>query len=259
MIAGGIEYIEAGEGPAVLFLHGIGGEAEAYAHLLGEFSGYRGVAWNMPGYGESERGAWPPSFASLSLSLAGFVGAMGEERVHLVGHSVGGMLALEHAVRRPEQVASLTLIGTAPAFGGKDDSFKRAFLEVMLAPLETGGGMVGLGEMTAPGMCAETADPAVVAEVAKAISRVPEDSWRGILDCLVTFDRRGDLEGLDLPVCVISGSEDRNAPARTMERMAGKIPRAEYHALEGVGHMIAQEAPAQVTEILQAFLTRQIR
>lgn len=255
MILGGIEYFEAGEGPAVVFLHGIGGEAELFSGHL-DLPGYRGVAWNMPGYGQSERGAWPPSFASLSLALAGFVGALGEERVHLVGHSIGGMLALEHAVRRPEQVASLTLIGTTPAFGGRDDSFKRAFLEARLGPLEAGQSMAEMADRSAPDLVGPEAEPGCVADIAQAMGRVPLETWRGILECLVTFNRREEIGSVEMPVCLIAGSADTNAPAKTMARMAEKMSGAEYHELEGIGHMIAQEAPVQVAEILRDFLKR---
>ncbi len=255
MRAGGIEYIARGEGPLVIFLHGIGGEAEAYAPHL-DLPGHRAVAWNMPGYGASDAEAWPPSFASLSLALAGLIGALGAERAHLVGHSIGGMLALEHAVRRPEQVASLTLIGTTPAFGGRDDRFKRAFLEARLAPLEAGQDMQQMGEAAAPALVGPECPAEVVSAVAMAMGRVPQETWRGILECLVTFNRRDDLGGLTVPCCLVAGSHDTNAPARTMARMAEKLPGAEYHELEDVGHMIPQEAPHRVRRILRRFLER---
>ena len=193
MILAGIDHIAAGDGPPVIFLHGIGGEAAAYAPLLGRLPGYRGIAWNMPGYGASERGAWPPSFAGLSLALAGFIGALGAPRVHLAGHSIGGMLALEHAARRPEQVASLTLIGTTPAFGGRDESFRRAFLEARLGPLDAGQDMAAMAAQSAPELVGPDCDGAVIGAVAGAMARVPETTWRGILECLVTFDRRAAL------------------------------------------------------------------
>jgi pimeloyl-ACP methyl ester carboxylesterase len=255
MKAGGIAYLARGEGPLVLFLHGIGGEAEAYAPHL-DLPCFRAVAWNMPGYGGSDREAWPPSFASLSLALAGLIGALGAERAHLVGHSIGGMLALEHAVRRPEQVASLTLVGTTPAFGGRDDSFKRAFLEARLAPLEAGQTMQQMGEAAAPGLVGPDCPAEVISAVAMAMGRVPEETWRGILECLVTFNRRDDLETLEPPCCLVAGSHDTNAPARTMARMAEKLPGAEYHELAGVGHMIPQEAPERLRAILRAFLQK---
>jgi len=253
MMAGDIAYSGRGDGPLVIFLHGIGGDAEGFRGVM-DLPGYRAVAWNMPGYGDSPTGAWPPSFASLSLSLAGFIGALGATRVHLAGHSIGGMVALEHAVRRPEQVASLTLIGTTPAFGGRDESFKRAFLEARLALLNAGQSMAEMAKGAAPALVGPDADPEVIAEVARGLSRVPETTWRGILECLVTFDRRNDLAAVSAPCCLIAGTDDRNAPRKTMARMAEKMPDARYHELPDIGHMIPQEAPDRVRSILAAFL-----
>lgn len=255
-MAAGIEYAEAGEGPAVICLHGIGGDTESFRPQLEGLTGFRVIAWNMPGYGASARAPWPPSFESLSAALGRFAEALGLERAHLVGHSIGGMVALEHAVRRPDQVASLTIIGSTPAFGGRDDSFKRAFLEARLKPLEDGMSMAEMAEASAPDLAGPIADAACIASVVASMARVSEETWRGILECLVTFDRREALAGLDLPACLIAGSEDRNAPARTMERMAQKMPRAEFHVIEGAGHMIELESPDQVNAIIAAFLEK---
>lgn len=253
MIAGGIAYLEQGEGETVIFLHGIGGEAEAFLPLMARLSGYRCIAWNMPGYRDSAPLAQGFSFAALSEALGAFLDRLKAEPVHLVGHSIGGMLALEHAVRQPGQVESLALIGTTPAFGGRDDSFKKAFLEARLAPLERGLGMEQMGAQAAPHLVGPGAGAAVVEEIGAAIGRVPEATWRGILECLVTFDRRSDLARLPHPCCLIAGEHDSNAPARTMARMAEALPDADYRALPGIGHMIPQEAPETVAAILQGF------
>ena len=138
--AAGISYLEAGAGQPVVFLHGIGGGAESFAPQLvvaGDTFAFR--AWDMPGYGESDP-VTPLTFEALSNALSDFLTALDVPSAHLMGHSIGGMLALEHAVRRPGEVASLTLIGTTPAFGGRDDSFKTAFLKARLEPLERGAG-----------------------------------------------------------------------------------------------------------------------
>ncbi len=253
MRAAEIAYVAQGEGPVVLFLHGIGGAPEGFRGVM-DLPGHRAVAWYMPGYGDSARGVWPPSFASMSLSLAGFIGALGADRVHLVGHSIGGMLALEHAVRRPEQVAGLTLIGTTPAFGGRDDSFRQAFLQARLGPLDAGQTMEEMAQQAAPALVGPATDEAVISEVAETLAAIPEQTWRGILECLVTFNRRDDLGAVNLPCCLIAGTHDTNAPAKTMAKMAERLPDARYHELPGIGHMIPQEAPEKVSAILAAFL-----
>ena len=88
------------------------------------------------------------------------------------------------------------------------------------------------------------------------MANVPEPVWRDILACLTTFNRREETGKLTMPACLIAGTEDRNAPAKTMEKMAAAMPDAEYHLIEGAGHMINQEAPERVNAILSAFYGR---
>ena len=281
MILAGIEYAETGSEtsavrppvdspseirPPVICLHGIGGGIESFRPQLDELplpsggkEGFRTISWAMPGYGKSARGEWPPSFMSLSNALSRFIEALGVAPAHLVGHSIGGMIALEHAAFWPEQVASLCLIGTTPAFGGKDDSFKESFLKARLDPLDSGMSMAQMAAEAAPGLVGSGAGPDVVEAIRAQMARVHESAWRKFLECLTTFDRRDELPRIAVPTCAIAGSEDRNAPAATMERMASKIPMAEYHLIEGAGHMIPQEAPDAVNRILRDFLERRAR
>lgn len=256
MIAGGIDYSEKGSGPPVICLHGIGGGAASFRDMMEGLSGYRVIAWNMPGYGNSVSSEWPPTFASLSNALGKFIEDLGLERAHLVGQSIGGMIALDHALRRPDQVSTLSLIGTTPAFGGRDDSFKDAFLKARLSGLDAGLSMKEMATETAPRLMSAAAGADQINDVGNILAAVPEKAWRGILECLVTFNRREDLGRVSQPCCLIAGGEDQNAPARTMERMAEKLPKSEYHLIEDAGHMINQEAPKQTNSIVQDFLER---
>lgn len=256
MIAGGIEYQSTGDGDAVVCLHGIGGGIDDYQAQLNGLPGHRVIAWAMPGYGASAPQEWPPSFASISSALGKFLAALNIDHAHIVGHSIGGMLAMDYALRQPDQVATLTLIGTTPAFGGKDSSFKDAFLKERLAPLEQGLSMAELANLSTPNLVGPNTQDAIIQDIARTFAQTSEHTWRGILECLVTFDRRNDLPQITQPCCLIAGAHDTNAPAGTMERMARKLSNAEYHLIESAGHMIPQEAPDDVNAILADFLKR---
>ena len=247
-----IEFVEAGTGDPVICLHGIGGGLASFAPQM-SLPGVRVIALNMPGYGRSVP-LDPLTFETLSERLATFITALGVGPVHLVGQSIGGMLALEHAVRAPEQVATLSLIGTTPSFGGRDDSFKDAFLKARLAPLVAGKTMAEIAEAAAPNLVGPSATPDILEAIAAPMRAVSEATWRAILRCLVTFNRRDELGDILIPTCLIAGGYDQNAPARTMEKMAAKMPNATYHLIEGAGHMINQEAPEATNKILTAFL-----
>ncbi len=275
MIAAGIQYELAGTGSPVVCLHGIGGGLESFRPQLddaagsvcasgrssgaGKLSGLFGltvIAWSMPGYGASEEGRWPPTFGSLSASLDRFIEELGLGPVSLIGQSIGGMVALEHALRRPEHVSSLILLATTPGFGGRDGSFGEAFLRERLAPLDAGVGMAGMARDAARNLVGPSAAKEVIESVERPMAAVSERTWRGILECLVTFDRRSDLDRVTVPCCLIAGGHDRNAPPRTMARMAERLRNAEYHLIEQVGHMVNQEAPVRVNRIMGEFVRR---
>src|SRR5258708_20826889 len=131
------------EGPAVLFLHGMAGDAECFRPQLAHFGrAFRALAWNMPGYGGTDL-LPQTNFPSLADAVAALPDSRGIARVHLVGHSLGGMIAQEFAMRHPGSLASLTLSGTTAAFGRPDGDFQRDFIRQRLAPLEAGKAMAG--------------------------------------------------------------------------------------------------------------------
>ena len=238
----------------VIFLHGIGGGAASFNAQLAQLTNYRCIAWNMPGYGASIAGFWPPTFESLSNALHAFIAELGYEQVHLVGQSIGGMLAIEHAVRHSDQVGSLSLLATSSSFGGRDDSVKHAFLKARLAPLASGQSMAQVAAVSAPKLVGPIASAQCINDIESVLSGVSEKTWRGILECLVTFNRRDDLVSISQSCCLIAGSHDQNAPAKTMQKMSERLTNSQFHLIKGAGHMVNQEAASQTNDILAHFL-----
>ncbi len=252
--AAGIVYDAQGTGSVpIVCLHGIGGDTGSFQPQLdGLCAEFRVIAWNMPGYGRSDPLA-DVTFPALAAKLKDFLDTLGLDEVHLMGQSIGGMLALEMACTYPEYVASLALIGTTPAFGGRDDSFKEQFIGARLAPLDAGKTLAQLAEEFVPEIVGPIASDAAKAAATASMAAVPEATYRDIIRCLVTFNRRDDLASLDLPVCLIAGEHDQNAPSKTMARMAEKITGAEYHEIKGAGHLINLEAGDETNAILSSF------
>jgi pimeloyl-ACP methyl ester carboxylesterase len=257
MIAAGLEYETRGAGETpVICLHGIGGNTASFAPQLSALSADSGVICvNLPGYGASKP-LEQVTFPNLAAQVIALMDALGIKRAHLCGQSIGGMIALEAAILYADRVASLALIATTSAFGGRDDSFKDAFVAARLAPLDTGKTLADLAKSFVPEIVGPIAAPETIAAATASMAELREATYRRIIACLVTFDRRTALESLSLPACLIAGSADQNAPARTMERMAAKIKDAEYHVIEGAGHLVNLEAPDRVNDILSAFYGR---
>jgi pimeloyl-ACP methyl ester carboxylesterase len=248
-------HIERGAGPAVVFLHGIGGDAESWLPELEALAGnYRAIAWDMPGYGGSPA-LTEMSFPALAEALEALLDALEIDRAHLVGHSVGGMVAQEFAAASfPQRVASLVLYATSPAFGKPDGQWQREFLKARLAPLDAGRRMADLAPGIVAGLVGADPDAQGVARATAAMARVPEDAYRAALECLITFDRRDALPEIAMPVLVLAGAEDDNAPARMMERMAKQIPGARFEIVAGAGHLAHFEKPAAFRAAIAEFL-----
>jgi len=243
--------------PTVLCLHGIGGDDASFQpQLEGLSDDYRVIAWNMPGYRESAV-LDELSFLKLAESLHALINELDCGPVHIIGQSIGGMIAQEYYHRFADQVHSLVLVATTTAFGGKDDSFKKEFLSARLNPLDQGMPMQEIATEAIPSIVASNAEDAVVHSAIKSMAAVTPSVYREVLRCLVTFNRRADWQGITCPTCIVAGSEDTNAPAATMQKMADKLPHASYHEIASAGHLLNLEKPDEFNVITRSFLEAQ--
>ena len=246
-----------GSGQPVICLHGIGGNDSSFSQQVSELGNdFRVIAWNMPGYSGSIA-LDDVTFESLSNSLINFMDALDISSAHIIGQSIGGMLAQEMAIRHPHRVISLTLIATSAAFGGRDDSFKDSFLAARLAPLDAGKTMSELANEFVPEITGSMASQEALREAVDAMADVPESTYRQIITCLTSFDRRDDQHLLTMPVCLVAGELDQNAPAASMQKMANHIPHSQFHIVEKAGHLVNSEASDMVNVIIQNFLLSQ--
>ena len=248
------ESVARGEGEVILFLHGVGGGAYGWMPQINSFSmNYRAAAWNMPGYGDSPL-IGPMSFPDLADSLEALLDDRGWEKVHLVGHSMGGMVAQEFAVDRQDRLLSLTLSATSPAFGKSDGDFQKKFVEARLAPLANGATMADLATELVETMMSEDADPNGRQLAFDCMADVAADTYRAAVECIVTFEQRANLPNISVPTLVLAGETDTNAPASMMAKMAGKIPSARYICLPALGHLANLENPQAYDAALSNFL-----
>ena len=249
-------WIERGAGPrAVVLLLGVGGGKELWSPQLDHLAarGYRAIAWDAPGYGDS---ALPRHFdwPELATALLALLDHLGLPAIALVGHSMGGMVAQEFAARHPARLAALVLSGTSPAFGNPDGAFQKQFLAARLGPLDSGSTMADLAPDIVREVIGDEADPQGIALATAVMGRVPDDTYRLAIAALITFDRRAALAAITAPTLVLSGERDRNAPPAMMERMAARVAGARYACLPKAGHLANVEQPAAFNATLDEFL-----
>jgi len=250
-----------GAGPTVLMLHGIGGGHLAFAPQVETLasSGYRAVAWDMPGYGHSAP-IEPYTFKGLAQSCIRLIEALldadDQKRlgVILLGHSMGGMVAQEVVARRPELVSKLVLCGTSPSFGKPEGDWQRQFIEQRTAPLDAGKSMADLAEVLVPQMVGPGSLPEGVRLATHCMGQVPASTYRRALEALVTFDRRANLAQIAVPTLLVAGEHDRNAPPAVMKKMAQAISGSTYIEMRGIGHLQNLEAPDDFDGLLLNFL-----
>jgi pimeloyl-ACP methyl ester carboxylesterase len=244
-----------GAGPTVLMLHGIGGGHLAFAPQVESLatSGYRAVAWDMPGYGRSAP-IEPYTFKGLAERCIALIESLKCGQVVLVGHSMGGMVAQEVVARRPELVSRLVLCGTSPAFGKPDGDWQRAFVAERTAPLDAGQTMAQLAEVLVPQMVGPAALPEGVRLAQHCMGLVNPSTYRRALEALVTFDRRASLPQIHVPTLLVAGEYDRNAPPAVMRKMAQAIAGSTYYEMPGIGHLQNLEAPEAFDAAVLNFL-----
>jgi pimeloyl-ACP methyl ester carboxylesterase len=233
----------------LVFLHGVGGGHHAWEAQLPYFSGlgYPSHAWDQPGYGHSPI-VEPYDLEQVSASLARLIESLGREPVVLVGHSMGGLIAQETYARHPKLIKALALCFTSPAFAGGSSDFTKQFIAARIGPLDEGKTMAQIAAKLIPTMGSNSK----LAE--QIMAGVPPDTYRKAVKLLTTFDRRKELASIKVPTLVVAGSEDKTAPPAVMEKMAQKIPGAEYVLMQGCGHLGPMDQPDAFNDALHFFL-----
>lgn len=245
-----LRFVKAGEGgPAVILIHGFGGDLGNWLFTQGPLAtGAEVFALDLPGHGESGKAVRDGSVAGLAASIAAFMNAVGISRAHLVGHSLGGAVALELARTVPAGVASLSLLAPAGLGAAINGAYLRGFIE---------------GESRRdmkPVLQQLVADPELITRQMiddilkfKRTDGVP-DALRAIAAALVEGDRqrvelRAVLSGLAIPVQVIWGEVDRIIPADHARDLPTTV---KVHVLPNVGHLVQMEAASAVNALLKA-------
>ena len=250
-----------GAGPLVLMLHGAGGSWRSFAPQVERYAwaGYRAVAWDMPGYGLSAP-VEPYGVRGLAGRCALLIEALlppqatGAERsVALIGHGLGGMVAQELVMRRPDLVRRLVLAGCA---SGEDAGWVQD-TERQLDQLDTpqaGGDMQRLADTVVPAQVGPLALAEGVALARHCMARLSPVTYRLALQVQAGFDRTAALSHIHVPTLLLTGEHDRLAPCASIERMARHIEGSRWVQMPGIGHLQNLEAPDAFDALVLDFL-----
>ena len=246
--------IAGDEGVPLVFLHGLGGDAEQWRPQLDAFAmTHRAIAWDMPGYSDSAP-LETMTIDRLVDSALTLFDRLSIGQAHLVGHSIGGIIAQALASRHPERLRSMTLVATGPASGKIDAAWRKRFIEERLGPLDRGASLTELAPKIVKGMIGDRADPKGLEQAVLSMATMSESSYRAAVTCLLDADPKTDLAGIDVPTLLIAGEKDPVVPLSAMTELASLIPGARLDILPGCGHLANLERPVEFNGSLNAFL-----
>ena len=243
---------ERGTGFPVLLVMGLGYGRwgwEPLVHPLAER--YRVLWYDNRGIGESDVPPGPYTVADLAADALQVLDERGVERAHVVGTSLGGMVAQELALSHPERVEKLALLCTTPGGDGAypmPEATVRLFAEAPALPPD-----VALRRFVEN---AVSARGALVDELyARRLADPPDPAgWQAQAAAGAGFDAFDRLGGLAPETLVLTGDEDNVVDPRNAQLLAELIPRARVQVFPGTGHLFFWERPADVATALTEFL-----
>jgi len=247
---------EQGQGPLLLFLHGLGGNRHSFDHQMAALSRhYRCVAWDVPGYGDSGQ-IEDMSFAVLAQCVDNLLGHVQASPYAVIGHSLGGMVA-QAWLAQGGRCGKLVLAQTTARFGKPGSDWNREFLQARLAPLEQGQAPADFARSLITSMFHDHGKADGIAEAIATMAPLPAAVYRQVIECLVTFDCSDRLADIDVPTLCLAAEFDTTAPPKAVAQMAEQIPGSRYQCLPGAGHLAYVETPDLFTQALEDFLQRQ--
>lgn len=253
----GIAFDAAGEGPVVVFLHGIGGNRTNWHDQLPAFAarGFRAIAWDARGYGGSDDYEGPLDFADFSHDLARLLDHLEVGRAHLAGLSMGGRILQDFYPRYPDRVATLVLCATFPGFDTALTPEKRAeFLRLRKEPLVSGKEPKDIAPVVAKTLIGPRATEAHFQRLVESMTMLHKESYIKAIEASTLYDRSASLPDVAAPTLLVFGGADSLAVPAVGERMAEQIPGARLIVIPEAGHLVNIEFPEAFNEGVLAFL-----
>ena len=216
---------------------------------------FRVLTYDHTGVGRSTSGHPPFSTAAMARDALAVLDAAGVERAHVYGTSLGGLVAQQVALRRPDRVRSLVLGATHPG-GGRAEPPERdvsSFLRrrPTLPAREAAWAFVPYNYAE---RCRRRHLDRIVEDIAHRLEfRYALAAYRAQLFAAATHDTLSALRRLRLPTLVVHGRDDRVIPVRNAELLADALPQAELHLLDETGHIYMTEEPS-VDDTIASFL-----
>ncbi|MCD2189384.1 alpha/beta fold hydrolase [Actinomycetospora soli] len=237
-----LEWSETGDGPPVVLLHGLGGDAGFWTAGAARWAAeFRVLTVDLPGSGSSPVPDGPATIEGFADAVRDVLDVAGVARTHVVGFSMGGLVAQALATGHPGRVDRLVLASTYAVMNPQARMFLDAVRDVVVA----GGTLRPVFPLVCPWLFSVDflADPANAAWLTAPEDDEPTAGWLAQYRAQQAFDGRDRLVDIAAPTLVVRGAEDRLVTAEDTAMLSRGIPDARAVTVEGAGHLVDVEAP----------------
>jgi pimeloyl-ACP methyl ester carboxylesterase len=242
-----------GDGETIVFLHGLLGSSKSWAFQFDRLSrDYRVIAWDAPGYGQSELVS--ASIDAFVEALRALIAHIGRPKVSLVGHSMGGAVAARFAATFPEQVSRLVLSCSHAGYGDPETAPMSAKFEDRMRELNEIG-PVAYGVNRARGLLPGSVSACVFDYAAEIASETHPEALRRATRMLQCADNRPLLPKLKMPVLALTGEMDTDVQPHLKADLLRLAPITRHVEMPRLGHAPYFQAPDYYNSLIEDFLS----
>jgi pimeloyl-ACP methyl ester carboxylesterase len=261
-----VNYVELGEGPPVVFIHGLAGCWQNWLENIPEFAKrYRAIAVDMPGFGQSELPRDEISISGYGRFVDAFLEQIGVERGVLIGNSMGGFIAAETAITHPSRVEKLVLVSAAggPALRERNAPHANRLLRAarLFGPITAAAFARREHMIRRPRLRQillwkvarhpDRLEPELCYEVASGAGK---PGFLDALNSILEYDFSDRLPEVACPTLIVWGASDEIVPVADAREYEQLIPGARKVIFEDTGHVPMLERPARFNRLVEEFI-----
>jgi 3-oxoadipate enol-lactonase len=248
-----LHYVVDGEGPPVVFSHGLGLDLHMWDDIATATAGrWTVVRYDARNHGQSDVIRSPFTLDDLVDDAVWLIDGLKYERVSWVGLSLGGMIGQGLAIRHPERVVRLVLASAASTY---PEEVRHHWIE--RGRTARSGGMPALADL----ILSRSFSPAFLASGHDAVARVRQtvvaadaQGYAACCDAIASLDYHQRLKEIRCPTLVVCGDRDQAVPVSWAQALADAVAGAELAVIPGAGHLSATECPERFADLLERFL-----
>jgi len=251
-----LNYAVEGRGPRVALVHGVGGVMQNWDGVVARLKDrFELVRYDLRGHGDSEKRPGPYTLADFVEDHVALLDDLGWESAHLVGFSLGGIIAQSIAIERSQRVGKVVLVS---AIAGRTEA-ERTNAQERARTLASGGAGSHLDWAVDRWFTREfqAAHPDVVEERKRQARAQDPACYAAAFRVLAEYDLADDLHRIAQPTLVMTGELDEGSTPRMARLMAERIGGARLEILPGLKHSVLLEAPDLIASMLARFLGEQ--